>query len=136
MSRRVLVAVLGDVAAILTFVAIGRASHHDTAGGRVLGTVRTAAPFLAGWFAASPLLGAYAPAAWSSLRGVIAQIPRAWLAGGLIGLAIRSGLERRVVPISFVGITLVTNLVFLLAWRALFTWVLTHLRSRRQPGQT
>jgi hypothetical protein len=108
-----------DAAAIVAFAALGRASHHESAYGPVLGTLLTATPFLIGWFAAAIALGAYTSTAIRQPRTALLQVTRAWLVGGLIGLGIRSLLERRIVPFSFILIALFVNLAFLLISRSL-----------------
>jgi hypothetical protein len=105
---------------ILLFAAIGRASHHEAASNPLVHTVGTAAPFLVGWFAGSLIGGAYTREGLAGGKRGLIITGRSWLLGGLIGLGIRSVLERRVVPVTFAVIALGFNLVLLLAWR----WVL------------
>jgi hypothetical protein len=118
------VAAVGDAVIILLFAAIGRASHHETANNPLLHTAGTAAPFLVGWFAGSLIGGAYTREGLQGGRRGLIIVGRSWLLGGLIGLTIRSVLERRVVPVTFAIIALGFNLALLLAWRWLFGKVL------------
>lgn len=117
-AARPAAAATGDALAILAFAAIGRASHGEQAGA-LLRTLGTALPFLIGWFAAALGTGAYTVLAFSSLRASLFHTARAWLLGGLIGLAIRSALEHRLVPASFAAIALSFNLVTLSLWRSI-----------------
>ena len=117
------VAAVGDAAVILLFAAIGRASHHEAASNPLVHTAGTAAPFLAGWFAGALVGGAYTREGLQGGRRGLMIVGRSWLLAGFIGLAIRSLLERRVVPVTFAIIALGFNLLLLLAWR----WVLGRL---------
>jgi hypothetical protein len=117
------IAAVGDVAIILLFAAIGRASHHETASNPMLHTVGTAAPFLVGWVAGAMIGGAYSKDGLEGGKRGLIVVGRSWLLGGLIGLAIRSMLERRIVPVTFAAIALGFNLVLLLLWR----WLLGRL---------
>lgn len=107
---------LGDGAVILLFAAIGRSSHGER-GSVLLGTLSVALPFLVGWYAAALGLGAYRPAVMSRLRTLISSTVRAALTGGVVALIIRSILEERIVPASFVVVALSFLLVFLVGWR-------------------
>lgn len=132
-TGQVAIAAMGDAVILLLFAAIGRASHGEQVAGAVMRMVGTAAPFLLGWFAIAPLLGVYAPRSFTSARSSMSHTGRAWIAGCLVGLAIRSALQHRIVPASFAAITLVFNLVLLLAWRSILLLVFRNA-SRRSTG--
>jgi hypothetical protein len=102
-----------DVALVLSFAAVGRASHVK--GVTVLGVVDTAWPFLMGLFlgwVAARLLWRDWP------RGVVHAVP-VWL------LTVSAGLVLRVVsggggaPLSFTLVATVVLGTFLLGWRGL-----------------
>lgn len=109
----------GDAVILLLFAAIGRTAHHE--GGAVVGTVEVALPFLIGWFAAAWAQGAYRVEAFSDVATSFTLTTRTWLAGGIIGLIIRSVVERHLAPFTFVLIALGFNLVLLCAWRTAVT---------------
>jgi hypothetical protein len=110
----------GDALALLLFAAIGRSSHGEDSGlGALLQVAGTAAPFVAGWFLTAPLFGGYGPAT-HRLRPMLTRTALCWLAACSVGLGLRALALQRSVPISFALVTLVTVLVILLAWRALF----------------
>jgi hypothetical protein len=111
------IAACGDTAVLLLFAAIGRSSHHAQDHGPVLGVLGTAAPFIAGWFAAAAVLGAFAGDALSSPGLAARRAARAWIPGALLGCAIRSAVEGHLTPISFVAIALGFNLILLTVWR-------------------
>lgn len=117
MSRQAVA--IGDALILLLFAAIGRSSHHQ--GGPVVETVLVALPFLIGWFSAAWAQGVYRPEAFSSAPAALAITARTWLAGGIIGLIIRSVAEHHLAPPTFVAIALGFNLVLLCAWHATAT---------------
>jgi hypothetical protein len=128
-----LVLVVGDIVSFLAFAALGRSSHGEAAGlGAFLEVVKTAAPFLLGWFLAAPFLGAYrlAEKPGAPLLRVVPFARRtalAWLAAWPLGLALRALFLWRGIPVSFALVTFITNIIFLVGWRSLFAW----LASRR-----
>ncbi len=125
--RRILLLVLGDAIVFLVFAAVGRRSHGEAAGVNALLQIAwTAAPFAAGWFLVAPFVGAY--------RRLHARTPRraaqemaqrtalSWVAAWPVGLLFRGLIERGVPPFSFMIVTLISNMVFLLLWRLPFAW--------------
>lgn len=120
-SRRVftpvVIAALGDAVLLIVFAVIGRASHGESGPTRVGPTLATAAPFLAGWFVAASLLGAFSTRALSDYRAALVVTLRSWLLGGIIALLLRSIAERRIVPASFAVVALLFNAGTLSAWR-------------------
>jgi hypothetical protein len=121
-------AIVGDIAILLLFAAIGRSSHNE--GGGVLATIAVAAPFLVGWFVAAAWTRPYARQALRSVRNAVIITLRTWLAGGIIGLVIRSILEWRITPLTFVVIALGFNGVFLCAWHAALARFATRCRMQ------
>lgn len=117
------IAAIGEVIILLAFAAIGRASHNHQGQGPILGTLGTTAPFLIGWFAAAFGLGTYRASAFTGVVPAAILAARTWLAGGLIGLVLRSWLEHKLVPVSFVAVTMLFNGVLLTGWRALLAAV-------------
>lgn len=117
------IALIGDVCVFLIFAAIGRVSHHRGMAAAPLRIAGTAAPFIAGWLVGAWLFGAYGRQTLEGRRGLLVLAP-SWLVGAGIGLAVRSILERRIVPVSFMLVTFLFNLTLLLVWRTLLlgTW--------------
>lgn len=127
------VLVLGDCISFLVFAAIGRSSHGEAAGfGALLEVVKTAAPFLLGWFLAAPWLGAYRltplPAIdrratnANPLMPFIKRTALAWVVAWPIGLGLRALFLQRGIPLSFAIIVFLTNTVLLVGWRSFFAW--------------
>lgn len=112
---------LGDVAAFVLFVVLGRLSHGFS-GDWLLNVVRIAAPFLVGWVVAAWALGAYRP-------GLEAR-PGAFLARSALALAIGDGLAFALrglvlgdnVTMPFALTSLAFTALFVLGWRGLYAW--------------
>lgn len=132
--RRIVALAAGDSAALLLFAAIGRASHGEESGLEALLQVAgTAAPFIAGWFLTAPLFGAYGSAT-HGLRPMLTRTTLCWLAACPVGLGLRALALERSVPLSFALVTLITVLLILLAWRALFAALEARNSANRSPG--
>lgn len=81
---------LGDAAAILLFVYIGRYTHgHKSID---LEMFKTAAPFLTTWFLTSPLLGCYTRTATSNFLAALQHFIRGWAVAIPMGIALRGML--------------------------------------------
>jgi len=103
------VAVGLDVACVLAFVAIGRASHHD--GESVAGLASTAWPFLAGL-----ALGLLATRAWRRPAAIVPAGLGAWLGAAAGGMLLRVAAGQGTAP-GFIGVALAFLGLFLLGWR-------------------
>jgi len=120
-SRPALLA--GDLAAFLAFAAIGSAAHHDESSSSsqsllsLSHSFRVALPFIAGWLAASPLLGAYTSAATSSYRSALLIALRCSAVGVPVGVALRGLATSHVPPAEFAAISFITCTLLLSAWR-------------------
>lgn len=75
----------GDVLAILALVLVGTIEHGSLQ--RYAGVLL---PFLVGWLAAAPLVGAYSSRAVESPRAAILLASGTWLVGDLIGQLLRN----------------------------------------------
>jgi len=104
------VAVLLDVACVLAFVAIGRASHHD--GESVAGLAAVAWPFLAGL-----ALGLLAARGWRRPTAIVPAGLGAWLGAAVGGMLLRVAAGQGTAP-AFIGVALAVLGLFLLGWRA------------------
>lgn len=109
MNRRIVIAAVADMAAIVVFVAIGRRNHHE--GTAVDGIFTVAAPFLialaVGWIVAK---------AWARPMQVEAAFI-IWPVTVAVGLVLRNLVFDRGTALPFIIVaTLVTGL-FLVGWR-------------------
>jgi hypothetical protein len=107
------VAVLLDVACVLAFVAIGRASHHD--GESLAGLAAVAWPFLAGL-----ALGLLATRAWRRPAAIVPAGLGAWLGAAAGGMLLRVAAGQGTAP-AFIGVALTFLGLFLLGWRVVAT---------------
>jgi len=120
--RRPAVALLLDVALVLVFAAVGRASHDESS--PVLGVLSTAWPFLVGTG-----LG------WLVVRVVRRSWPldvapgvTVWFATVLVGMLLRHAFGSGT-ALSFVVVASVVLALFLLGWRALGAYAVRRARS-------
>lgn len=134
--------VLGDILAFLIFADLGRRSHGAAAGLTALSEViKTAAPFLLGWFAVAPWFKAYRDERppisdrqennmlfrrGPYVRMMLQRTTLAWLVAWPIGLLLRALFLWRGIPVSFALVTFISTLLILGGWRAGFAWLVAH----------
>jgi hypothetical protein len=114
---------VGDLVAIVAFAALGIVNHSGTdfllANPTHLALV--AAPFLLGWLAFAPLVGAYSPGAGESAKAAVPLAVRSWIPAAVVGLALRA---TPVFPggfaVTFAVVSLVVGAVFLAVPRLVF----------------
>jgi len=128
---RIILLVIGDAIAFLIFAAIGRRSHGEAASiSSFLQVVGTATPFALGWFIVAPFIGAYRRRQTTGVRNMAQRTALSWVAAWPVALLFRGiAVDRAVPPLTFMLISLISNMVFLEVWRALFAW-LSSLKRR------
>ncbi|KAL0368919.1 UNVERIFIED_CONTAM: hypothetical protein Scaly_1110800 [Sesamum calycinum] len=109
----------GDVAALLLFSAIGRFSHGFPVFD--LETLKTADPFIAGWFLSAYFLGGYGEdgRGKNGLWRAVTAAAKSWSLGIPLGLIIRAATIGHAPPTSFILVTMGSTAVLLVGWRAL-----------------
>jgi hypothetical protein len=120
------IAVGADVVAVVVFVVIGRANHHESDG--VRGVWDTAWPFLLG-AALGLALTAYARRTPTSIGTGV----RVWVWTVVIGLVVRGASGGGLAP-AFVVVATVVLGVFLVGWRLALTWRTWRRRWHRVTG--
>ena len=122
--RRHLVLVVGDCAALVTFALVGLSSHDKGIG--LHGLARDALPVVAGWLIAAGLFDLYK-------RGGRLRFLRTWFVGITGGTLVRGlVLHRHVLGVrylTFLLVSLIVTLVFLLAWRGTYRVVRNRIDS-------
>jgi len=108
----------GDLLMFVVFVAIGRKFHGESEA--LPEVMTTAAPFMLGWFASTPLLGAYTSSATSSWSSMFATLLRCSAIGLPVGLATRGLMTSHVPDASMAAVTLVVCSVLLAGWRSTY----------------
>ncbi|KAL6995309.1 hypothetical protein U1Q18_005446 [Sarracenia purpurea var. burkii] len=109
----------GDVLALLVFSAIGRFSHgfsvFDTE------TLRTADPFIAGWFLCAYFLGGYGEdgRGMNGLSRAIIAAAKSWALGIPAGLVIRAAAVGHIPASNFILVTMGSTGLLLIGWRSL-----------------
>jgi hypothetical protein len=128
---RIMLLVIGDAIAFLIFAAIGRRSHGEAATiSSFLQVAGTAAPFALGWFIVAPFIGAYRLRQTTGVGNMAQRTALSWVAAWPVALLFRGiAVDRAVPPLTFMLISLISNMVFLEVWRALFAW-LSSLKRR------
>ncbi|KAL8251709.1 hypothetical protein R6Q59_035402 [Mikania micrantha] len=114
----------GDVLAILLFSAIGRFSHGFSVFDAE--TLRTADPFIAGWFLSAYFLGGYGDEG-RGLNGktkAITAAVKSWALGIPLGIAIRATSIGHIPATSFIAVTMGSTALLLIGWRALISNIL------------
>ncbi len=125
MKRLPLSLLIGDVVIIVLFTAIGREQHGMMSSlEAVLGTAKTAAPYVLGWLLVTPWLGGYRPKAWASLASAATTLLIIFIPGIVAGSLLRALLIGRFSPPIFYAVTAGFLVLMLLAWRLLFAGLL------------
>lgn len=113
----------GDVAAIVTFAALGVRSHATT--GTVPYVLETAAPFVVSWLAIAPFIGAYRSDLLTQPRRLLTRTLLAWALALFPGVLLRTVIRQSVFPqLSFAVTTFLIIGLLLCGWRWLFSWLL------------
>jgi hypothetical protein len=111
-----------DTVAILTFAAVGKASHSAVDGSLDIAAVfLTALPFLASWFLTAPFLGCFTPSATADLKQAVTTAAKGWIVAVPLGCLLRGVIKGYVPPVPFVIVTLVATLILLSVGRAAYT---------------
>ncbi|XP_068655398.1 uncharacterized protein [Aristolochia californica] len=109
----------GDVLFLLLFAAVGRFGHGFPVFS--VETLRTADPFIAGWFLSAYFLGGYGEDGRGTnglTKGVIAAT-KSWAVGIPLGVFIRTSTSGHIPPLSFVLVSMGSTAVLLIGWRGL-----------------
>ncbi|KAL5777548.1 hypothetical protein ACOSP7_010474 [Xanthoceras sorbifolium] len=119
----------GDVLALVLFSAIGRFNHGFSVFD--IETLRTADPFIAGWFLSAYFLGGYAEdgRGMSGLSKAVVAAAKSWALGIPLGLVIRAVTSGHIPQYTFVLVTMGSTAVLLIGWRAL---LFSFLRSDKK----
>ncbi|MCL7031881.1 hypothetical protein MKW94_013113 [Papaver nudicaule] len=121
----------GDVLALLLFSAIGRFSHGFPVFD--IETLRTADPFIAGWFLSAYFLGGYGEDGRGMNGGskALTAATKSWAAGIPLGIIIRSTTAGSIPKVSFMLVTMASTAVFLIGWRALLLKILPNDKKKK-----
>lgn len=122
---RIILLIIGDAIVFLIFAAVGRRSHGEAASiSSFLQVAGTAAPFALGWFIIAPFIGAYRRRQTTGIGNMAQRTALSWLAAWPVAILFRGiAVDRAVPPWTFILISLISNMVFLEAWRVLFAWL-------------
>ncbi|KAG9440646.1 hypothetical protein H6P81_020811 [Aristolochia fimbriata] len=121
----------GDVLFLLLFAAIGRLGHGFPVFS--VETLRTADPFIAGWFLSAYFLGGYGEDGRGMnglTQGVIAAA-KSWAVGIPLGVLIRSATSGHIPPLPFIVVSMGSTAVLLIGWRGLLCALLSKDESKK-----
>ena len=119
-----------DLACVLVFAAVGRASHAEDVGLR--GLAGTAGPFVVGWVAGWVLVVAVP---WARERPAAVRAGLlVWMPVVVVGMVLRYATGAGV-QLSFVVVATVVLGVFLLGWRGVARLVRHAVRRSTTPGE-
>lgn len=121
----------GDVLALLMFAAIGRFSHGFPVFDAE--TLRTADPFIAGWFLSAYFLGGYSEdgRGMNGLSKAVFAAAKSWAVGIPMGLGIRALTSSHFPPTNFILVTLGSTAVLLIGWRTLLFQILPSDKNKK-----
>ena len=122
LDRPVLAAV--DVAALLGFAAVGKASHSADGSLDVGAVASVAFPFVTSWLLTSPLTGVYSDDAKDGnvVSESFLKAAKGWIVAIPIGIAMRGVIKGYVPPVSFAVVTMIATLVIVGGARVLFAF--------------
>ncbi|XP_062101760.1 uncharacterized protein LOC133807439 [Humulus lupulus] len=124
----------GDVLALLAFAAIGRFSRGFSVFDAE--TLRTADPFIAGWFLSAYFLGGYGEdgRGMNGLsKGVTATV-KSWALGIPLGIAIRAVTTAHFPAYPFILVTMGSTAVLLTGWRAIVYSLLPNDKMKKSDN--
>ncbi|KAF5739838.1 hypothetical protein HS088_TW12G01049 [Tripterygium wilfordii] len=121
----------GDVLALLLFSAIGRFSHGLSVFD--LETLRTADPFIAGWFLSAYFLGGYAEdgRGMNGLSKAVTAAAKSWALGIPLGVIIRATTSGHIPPYMFIVVTIGSTAVLLIGWRTLLFSIFPNVNDKK-----
>lgn len=121
-TRRILFLGIGDALVFLAFAIIGILSHGKTLS--LINLVNDSIPLMLGWFIVAPLVGAFSRTKTNEVGKMALYTILAWLPSFVLGMIFRGvAVEHTVPQTSFMIVTLIINMIFLLIWRVPFVWL-------------
>jgi len=115
---RVTMLAVGDLIVFLIFAATGRSNHGEAVS--LSSVAATAAPFVIGWFAVAPFLGAFGRQGSAATTRPVPLLQRtaiAWIVAWAVALLLRRFVSGGDIPPAFIVVALLVNGVLLLGWR-------------------
>jgi hypothetical protein len=115
----------GDLLVILSFVWVGRESHHLSLTD-FGASLFTALPFIVGWFGVMPWFGIYNARVSQDGRSLAPRLLGGWLVAGSVALVLRTLLLGRPLPWGIIPTFAVISLAYIglvaLLWRLAYIW--------------
>ena len=112
--------IVGDFIVITLFVILGLSSHDGIS---FEGWARNAVPLTAAWLVIGLASGVYRTESAINLASVLQRVAIAWPIAAITGLVARYIVVGHGLELSFIIVTILTNLVMLLAWRTAYIFI-------------
>ncbi|KAF3447474.1 hypothetical protein FNV43_RR12660 [Rhamnella rubrinervis] len=121
----------GDVLMLLLFAAVGRFSHGFSVFDAE--TLRTADPFIAGWFLSAYFLGGFGEdgRGMNGQSKAVSVAAKSWAVGIPLGLIIRAATAGHFPSYRFILVTMGSTAFLLIGWRALLHSFLPSGKSKK-----
>ena len=100
---------------LIAFPFLGAANHENSV--TVEGFARTVVPFAIAWFGVGVLTPAFRVATIRSVKRTSRWVPPAWLAAGVIGIALRVVVFDRAFVLSFTIVAIAVVGLLIIGWR-------------------
>ena len=132
-TQQLITLIIGDLLVILSFVWVGRSSHHLSLTD-LAASLSTALPFILSWFVIMPWFGVYQADISRTAKKLMPRLILGWLIAGFVALILRNLFLGRpliagilptfaIVSIGYIGLLMVI-------WRLGYIW----WSSRRQAN--
>ncbi|WP_418281720.1 DUF3054 domain-containing protein [Halorubrum sp. DTA98] len=113
---------VGDVVALIAVLTVGTLSHSTSQFliENPLYLAEVYAPFLIGWIAVAPIIGAYSAGAAETAKSSIPLVIRSWIPAAAVAFVLRAFVFSGGAAPTFIAVMLVMGSVALGGWRALY----------------
>lgn len=124
-AQQLITLILGDLLVILSFVWVGRSSHHLSLTD-LAASLSTALPFILSWFVIMPWFGVYQADICRTAKKLMPRLILGWLVAGFVALMLRNLFLGRpliagilptfaIVSMGYIGLLIVI-------WRLVYIW--------------
>jgi len=113
---------LVDLAALIIFAGLGKASHSPDGSIDLVAVLTVAFPFVVAWFATSPFTGVYKADERKNnlIQDSFITAAKGWIVAVPLGCVLRGFILGYVPPLPFVAVTLIATLIILGVARVIF----------------
>lgn len=124
-TQQLIILIIGDLLVILSFVWVGRSSHHLSLTD-LAASLSTALPFILSWFVIMPWFGVYRADISCTAKKLMPRLILGWLVAGFVALMLRNLFLGRpliagilptfaIVSMGYIGLLIII-------WRLVYIW--------------